>query len=113
MANQETNGDRVRRVMSPSRPPPILAEGTIAGKQVDGLFVGTGADKTIIKTDFIPQDCYTGKSITLDGYDGKRSQSHPLALVDLEVGQVKGLFEVAVAIFLDQIISTRKSSTSK
>ena len=53
------------------------------------------------KLDFIPQDCYTGKSITLDSYDGKKSQSHPLALVDLEVGQVKGLFEVAVAIFFD------------
>ena len=88
--------------MSPSRPPPILAEGTIAGKQVDGLFVGTGADKTIIKADFIPQDCYTGTSIILDGYDGKRSQSHPLALVDLEVGQVKGLFEVVAIIFRPQ-----------
>ena len=87
--------------MSPSRPPPILAEGTIAWKQVDGLFVDTGADKSIIKADFIPQECYKGKSVILDGYDGKRSHTHPLTLVDLEVEPVKGCFKVAVARFLD------------
>ena len=38
----------------------------------------------------------------MDGYNGKRSQSHPLALVAQEDGQVKGLFEVPVARFLDR-----------
>ena len=94
--------DIIRRVKSPSRLPPIIAEELIAGKRCSKLLVDTGADKSVVRADCVPKECFTGKSVVLGSYNGKRPQTHPTTLLQFDIGPVKGTFEVAVARLLDQ-----------
>ena len=66
------------------------------------MLVNTGADKSVVRADCVPNECFTGKSVVLGSYDGKRRQTHPTALLQLDIGPVKGTFEVALARLLDQ-----------
>ena len=61
------------------------------------LLVDTGVDKSVVRADCIPYQCFTGNSIVLGSYDGKGT-----ALINFDVGPVSGTFEVAVARVLDQ-----------
>ena len=66
------------------------------------MLVDTGADKSVVRADCVPKECFTGKSVVLGSYDDKRPQTHPTALLQFDIGPVKGTFEVAVARVLDQ-----------
>lgn len=42
---------------------PITVTGTIEGTSFDDLVVDSGADMTVIRSDAIPQQCYTGRKM--------------------------------------------------
>ena len=62
--------DRVKRVKSPSRPPPVLLMDG-CGQETVQLTSYTGADKSVVRADCVPHECFTGISIVLSSYDGK------------------------------------------
>ena len=78
------------------------------GKTVDALLVGrpvralvdTGAGRTMVHKDFVPRACYTGRSIGLCDWKGRVTR-HRTAEIVIQVGEVKGLVEVAVDDSLD------------
>ena len=92
---------RVRRVTSPD--PGILevVKGRIAGKIVSGLLVDTGANRTLVREDFVPTDAYTGESVTLDSWRGSQLSKHKVAEINIEVDGVNVLAKVAVVAQLE------------
>ena len=61
----------------------------------------TGAEKTVVRHDFVPKEAYTGRYCMLDSWRGSQPSRHRLAQITLEVGSTVVTKEVAVAETLD------------
>ena len=75
----------------------MAVDGWLAGVAVKGLRVDTGADRTVVRAEFVPQDAYTGKTIVLDSWRGAQMSKHRVARISVKVGSVEAVREVAVA----------------
>ena len=75
----------------------MSVDGWIAGVSVSGMRVDTGADRTIVRKEFIPDSAYTGQSVLLDTWHGSQLSTHKLAKITIQVGDVSVVKEVAVA----------------
>ena len=87
----------VRSVLGQNAASGMLVDGRLAGLQVKGLRVDTGADRTVVHKDFIPRVAYTGKSVVLDSWKGAQFSKHRVARIAIQIGAVKEVAEVAVA----------------
>ena len=76
-------------------------EGSLAGQPAKGLRIDTGAEKTVVRQDYVPQVAYTGQSCMLDTWRGAQPSKHKLARITIKEGSVEVLQEVAVAESLD------------
>ena len=54
--------NKVRRVRSPEHSCVMSVDGWLAGTRVTGLRVDTGADRTIVRKEFVPEVAYTGEN---------------------------------------------------
>ena len=93
--------DKVRRVPSPKPSNFMTVDGFIAGVPVKNLRVDPGADRTVVRAEFVPEDAYTGGSIRLDSWRGSQISVHQLAKVLVKVGKMSVLAEVAVVDVMD------------
>ena len=73
----------------------------MAGQIAKNLRIDTGAEKTVVRQDYVPEMAYTGKSCMLDTWWGSQPSSHRLARIAIKVGSVEVTREVAVAEKLD------------
>ena len=78
-----------------------VVDGWLAGLAVSGLRVDTGADRTVVRRDFVPEAAFTGKSILIDTWRGSQTSRHKVARIAIKVGSVEELKEVAVVDTLD------------
>ena len=60
-----------------------------------------GAEKTVVRQDFVPEVAYTGRTCMLDTWRGSQPSRHRLAWITVKVGSVEVNQEVAVAESLD------------
>ena len=88
---------RIRRVRSPECSAKMSVDGKIDGVNVIGMRVDTGADRTLVRKEFIPDSAYTGQSVLLDTWHGSQLSEHKLARISIQVGAVTVVKEVAVA----------------
>ena len=93
--------NRVRRVRSPGHSSRMLVDGCLAGQIAKNLRIDTGAEKTVVRQDYVPEVAYTGKSCMLDTWRGSQPSRHRLARIAIQVGSVEVTREVAVAEKLD------------
>ena len=93
--------NRVRRVKTPESNRVMEVEGWIAGSVVQGLRVDTGADRTIVSAEVVPENAYLKKSVILDSWRGKQFSKHRVAKLTIKVGTTEVVAEVAVADKLD------------
>ena len=93
--------NRVRRVKSPEPGNVMLVKGRLAGFEKSGLRVDTGADRTLVRSDCIPKEAYTGETIMLDSWRGSQVSKHKIARITIEVEDVQVLAEVAAVKKLD------------
>ena len=92
---------RVRRVKSPEPSSLMMVKGRLAGSMMSGLRVDTGADRTLVREDCIPEGAYTGETIMLDSWRGSQFSKHRVALITIEVEGVSVQAKVAVVTQLD------------
>ena len=92
---------KIRRVGSSDSKAPVEVEGWLGGVAVKGLRIDTGADKSIIRAEFVPKDAYLDKYVILDSWRGKQFSKHRVARLLVKVGETKVLGEFAVAEKLD------------
>ena len=92
---------RVRRVKSPDPSLVMLVDGLLDGSKVPGMSVDTGADRTLVREDYIPEGAYTGETVTLDSWRGSQFSKHRVALITIEVDGVSVQAKVAVVDQLD------------
>ena len=76
-------------------------DGYLAGKEVKGLRLDTGADRTLVRRELIPGDAYTGETVVLDTWRGQQPSTHKVARITIRVGSVEVIGDVAVADTLD------------
>ena len=93
--------NKVRRVRSPDCESLMEVDGCLAGSAVKGLRVDTGADKSIVRAEFVPKTAYLDRTVTLDSWRGKQYSKHRLAKISIEVGSTKVDAVVAVVDKLD------------
>ena len=93
--------NRVRQVSSPGQSSIMLVNGSLAGQPARNLRIDTGADRTVIRQDYVPEVAYTGKSCMLDTWRGSQASRHRLACITVKVGSVEVTSDVAVAESLD------------
>ena len=93
--------NKVRRVKSPEHSNVMVVNGWLAGCEVQNLRVDTGADRTIVRQDFIPEEAYTGEMVRLDSWRGAQFSSHRVACITIKVGTVEVTTKVAVVDHLD------------
>ena len=93
--------NKIRRVKSPELGSVMIVKGCLAGCEVDNLRVDTGADRTVVREDFIPKEAYTGERIRLDSWRGAQISDHRVARIVIKVGNVEQLAKVAVVEHLD------------
>ena len=93
--------NKVRRVIPQKSENATSVDGCLAGVEVKGLRVDTGADRTVVHQDFIPKVAYTGKSVVLDSWRGAQTSTHRVAKISIKVGLVEEVTEVAVVDTLD------------
>ena len=79
----------------------MSVDGLLAGIEVKGLRVDTGADRTVVHQDFIPKTAYTGRSMILDSWRGAQTSKHRVARITIKIGLVEEVKEVAVVDTLD------------
>ena len=79
----------------------MTVDGYLAGKAVKGLRLDTGADRTVVKKEFVPEDAYTGETVVLDSWRGQQTSSHKVARIAIRVGSVEIVGDVAVDDTLD------------
>ena len=89
--------NKIRRVRSPECAELMSVDGLIEGVAVSGLRVDTGADRTIVRKDLVPELAYTGREVVLDTWKGAQPSKHKLANVSIQVGDVTVSRNVAVA----------------
>ena len=58
--------NRVRRVKSPGHSSVMQVGGSLAGQPAKNSRIDTGAEKTVVRHDFVPEVAYTGKTCMLD-----------------------------------------------
>ena len=93
--------NKVRRVKSPESDSVMEVDGWLAGSAVQGLRVDTGADRTIVSADCVPESAYLKKTVILDSWRGKQFSKHRVAKLTIKVGTTEIAAEVAVADKLD------------
>ena len=93
--------NKIRRVRSPECAGLMSVDGFIEGVAVSGLRVDTGADRTIVRKDLVPELAYTGREVVLDTWKGAQPSKHKLAKVSIQVGDVTVIRNVAVAESLE------------
>ena len=93
--------NKVRRVKSPVLRNAMVVSGWLAGSPVENLRVDTGADRTIVRQDFIPEGSYTDESVRLDSWRGAQHSDHKVASIVIKVGEVERIAKVAVVEHLD------------
>ena len=93
--------NRVRIVKSPGHSKVMVVSGYLAGCQSDLLRVDTGAERTVVRDDFIPKAAYTGDVLRLDSWRGNQCTEHKLASISIQVGDVTVQSLVAVVEKLD------------
>ena len=93
--------NKVRRVPSPKPSNFMTVQGSIAGVNVNNLRVDPGADRTVVREEFIPSSAYIGGTIRLDSWRGSQVSEHRLAKVEIKVGDMTVLSEVAVVDTMD------------
>ena len=93
--------NRVRRVKSPDPSQVMLVDGLLNGSTVPGMRVDTGADRTLVREDYISEDAYTGETVTLDSWRGSQFSKHRVAVINIEVDGVSVQAKVAVVDQLD------------
>ena len=86
---------------SPEHSNVMVVNGWLAGCEVQNLRVDTGADRTIVRQDFIPEEAYTGEMVRLDSWRGAQFSSHRVACITIKVGTVEVTTKVAVVDHLD------------
>ena len=79
----------------------MMVDGCLAGLVAKGLRIDTGADRTVVRKDYVPEIAFTGNYINLDSWRGAQHSQHKLARINIKVGSVEALCEVAVADKLD------------
>ena len=92
---------RIRRVKSHDPSFVYLVDGLINGSAVPGMSIDTGADRTLVREDFISEGAYTGDTVSLDSWRGAQVSQHKVALVTLEVEGVRVKTKVAVVSNLE------------
>ena len=97
---------KVRSVRSPDCDSPAKSDvmfvpGWIAGCLADKLKIDTGAERTLVREDFVPPAAYTGDVVNLATWKGNDVSSHKLAKLTIKVGKVEVLATVAVVEQLD------------
>ena len=93
--------NKVRRVVPQEGVSDMSVDGFLAGIEVKGLRVDTGADRTVVHQDFIPKTAYTGRSMILDSWRGAQTSKHRVARIAIKIGLVEEVKEVAVVDTLD------------
>ena len=93
--------NKVRRVKPKTSGVSLVVDGVLAGTAVSGLRIDTGADRTVVSSEYVPESAYTGRSIQLDSWRGGQPSKHKLALIKVKVGSAEVEKEVAVAESLD------------
>ena len=93
--------NRVRRVRSPGHSSVMVVDGSYAGQPAKNLQIDTGAEKTVVRQDFVPEVAYTGRTCMLDTWRGSQPSRHRLARITVKVGSLEVNQEVAVAESLD------------
>ena len=93
--------NRVRRVKSPGHSSLMMVDGSLAGMIAKNLRIDTGAERTVVRQDYVPERAYTGKYINLDSWRGSQPSKHKLVRISIKVGSVEPMCEVAVAVKLD------------
>ena len=86
---------------SPGHSSRMLVDGCLAGQIAKNLRIDTGAEKTVVRQDYVLEVAYTGKSCMLDTWRGSQPSRHRLARIAIKVGSVEVTREVAVAEKLD------------
>ena len=92
---------KIRRVKSPDPNDIFLVDGLINGSAVPGMYIDTGADRTLVCEDLISDWAYTGDTIVLDSFRGAQVSRHKLARVTLEVEGISVETNVVVVPSLD------------
>ena len=87
---------KVRSVRSPEHNELMSINGWINGAQVNGLRLDTGADRTLVKSEFVPKDAFTGETVVLDSWRGSQLSTHRIANIAIKVGLVEVRARVAV-----------------
>ena len=94
--------NKVRRVKPEKKKSMVMTvDGYLAGKAVKGLRLDTGADRTVVKKEFVPEDAYTGETVVLDSWRGQQTSRHKVARIAIRVGSVEIVGDVAVDDTLD------------
>ena len=93
--------NKVRQVSSPDSVSKIEVDGWLAGVAVKGLKVDTGADRSVISSEYVPKEAYLNRSVILDSWRGKQFSKHRLARLSLKVGDCESEVVFAVAEKLD------------
>ena len=92
---------RVRVVKSTDSCNVMFVKGFLAGRKVKKLKIDTGADRTVVRSDFNPFDTYTQEVIELDSWRGAQCSEHKVARIVIKVGEVEQTVDVAVVEELD------------
>ena len=74
----------------------MLVDGALAGYVAKGVRIDTGADRTVVRRDFVPANAYTDRTIRLDSWRGGQPSTHQLARIKVKVGNAVADCEVAV-----------------
>ena len=93
--------NKVRRVNPREEVEEMLVDGSLAGLVANGLRIDTGAERTVVRQDYVPESAYTGKHIQLDSWRGGQTSRHKLAKITVKVGSAEVARDVAVVDQLD------------
>ena len=88
--------ERIRRVRSPGSSKSKVITACIAGKEVQ-VRVDTGADRTLMQADLIPEEAYVDGRAHIGDYEGDTVRSHKLAKITIGVGPMEETVVVAVS----------------
>ena len=91
---------KVNSVLSPSRKEDSLITVWLGGKEVVGVRVDTGADRTLIRSDIVPASAYLKGKLELSGYTGQKLNLHRKARMTIKVGPIE---EEVVAAVVDDL----------
>ena len=79
----------------------MLVDGSLAGQPARNLRIDTGAERTVVRQDYVPEVAYTGKSCMFDTWRSSQPSRHRLACITVKVGSVEVTSDVAVTESLD------------